>query len=580
MNANTITLSNVDTVKAVNVEVTNLKPTVTNGTINVFNATLSNLAVVSTDMLMSDMGVIDINRTTLSNVNEIFTDKITTPVIESLNDQISMSWARVLDVDSLVVRSNITILLEGSNTVTNLPTDVVRVDHASGKILDALISSNIVRMMGDGTINPALIPGLYTSDRASFVKSMDKVGIGIRNPAQKLHVYGNQVITGGSLGVGVTTPLSALHVYNDNGSMLESFRVQTVGTTDIMGIYGSNDYPVLFANSLCNIGVRKSNPTYALDVNGTGAFDRVRTQTLDSSGGTIDCSCNILANVFQTDIQQATINELYVTNNLYVPQNVSTTNATILNALTQTLSTNTITSSHSSVTVNVGMNITGSDTTLASGLVTSGTKVGLNVSEYIVAKATLTTSDQRVKKDIQESNTADDLETVLTIPVRRFKFVDNKFEPSEVHGFIAQEVEKVVPYAVRSVASVIPDIMTSATWESDRTLSGMGSDILDSLKIGDVLKVIVDDTDHCLTVRGVDVRVDHLYFVEEVPKGTTVFVYGRVVSDFKMLDMSRLIPTVFGAVKELTTKITGQQKTLDALLERVAVLEEIFNHSY
>lgn len=569
------TLSNVASVMATNVEVTNIKPTIANGTINMSHATLSNITSVATNQITSSTGTIDLAQNAMSNVAKVMTDKVTTPSIESpaVDKTLTFNWSKVVDVDSLVVRSNITILQSGTTTITNLPTDVVRLDAGTQKIADTVISSNVVRLdESTGQINSALIPALYTANRASFLRTNDKVGIGLRNPQQQLHVHGNSVVTGGYIGVGVTNPVSSLHIYDNNASVgAQAVRIESAGSVDIMGVYGSNGFPVMFMNSSCNIGVGKVNPTYRLDVNGTGAFSVVRAPVIQSPAGLIDMTYNTLSNVFDIRAAQAHIDELWVTNDIHIPSTVTAAVANMTQATIPSLSTTNVTSSSAHVSMDVALNITGYDQSLVSGAIAGGTKIGLNVSEYIASKAALSTSDRRAKTAIKESSVADDVSAVLNIPVKRFAFIDKDGQSAETVGFIAQDVETAAPFAVHNIRAAIPNVMSYASLVSDKMLGGVPATVRQNVATGDLLKILVDEVETTAEVEVV--TQDSIVFKTALPAGKTYYVYGKIVDDFKVLNSERLLPLVFNAVKDLHAKVTSQQQQLDAIVARLEKLE-------
>jgi hypothetical protein len=165
-------------------------------TINANNLYISKITSGSATSSTNINGPIDFTGSVLCNITNIKTSSLITPSITSSTNQVSFGYNKVLDVDSLIVRSNISVSFTGPNTYTNLPTNLVKLDAASGKILDQYISSNIARLMSDGTLNPALIP-VQQLPQSTLVRSTDKVGVGTRFPAQKLHVNnGNLALTG------------------------------------------------------------------------------------------------------------------------------------------------------------------------------------------------------------------------------------------------------------------------------------------------------------------------------------------------------------------------------------------------
>jgi len=495
--------------------------------------------------------------------------QVVTPSITSATGQVSMNYNRVLDIDSLVVRSNITVSIAGTATYTNLPTNLVSVDAGTGRILDQYISSNIVRLMSDGTINPALLPTV-PSGTNTLLRTTDKVGIGLRNPQQKLHVYGNQCVTGGYIGIGTIAPQAPLHVYDDNGTGVagQVFKLQEQGSADLVGIYGSggNTTPVLYINATSNVGINtlpSAGSPYSLDVSGKiHASTSVRTNALESDSGTINCQSTNFTNILG-----ANITNLTVTGTVTLPNtNLATTTAT-------SIITNTITAPVGSPNVEVtsGLFVSGLDNTYNSSgdvLVTgTGTNIGLRVSNSILGKSILTISDRRVKMNVTYSPSLDDMVTISNIPVHRFNFIETPTE--DTIGFIAQEVEQYAPYAVSTTSGPIPNVMKNAVVDDSNPfllhLDNHG------LNINDKVKLLIGDVERIATVTN---TTQSTFTVDNtLQNGSTVFVFGIIVNDFKVLENERLIPLIFNGVKLLNSTISQQQRTIQDLINRVTALE-------
>ena len=52
-----------------------------------------------------------------------------------------------------------------------------------------------------------------------------------------------------------------------------------------------------------------------------------------------------------------------------------------------------------------------------------------------------------------------------------------------------------------------------------------------------------------------------------------VFVYGRIVHDFKLINTEKLMPFVFNSVKSLYNTINDQQSIITNILQRLEKLE-------
>lgn len=526
------------------------------GLIDTTGVTLSNLNTLKTQnvevsTITSLNDYIDVSGKSLCNLTNVTTMSTVTPSISSDTGDVSFNFNRVLDVDSLVVRSNITVTFTGTNTYTNLPTDLVRLDAASGKILDSYISSNIVRLMQDGTINPALFPENSNQPRSTFMRTTDKVGIGLRNPAQKLHVHGYQCITGGRLGIGTTTPLTALHIIDEN-SGLASFRIDNNGSTDTLQVYNSNA-AVLCVTATSNVGVCTAAPAYALDVTGrVRATDGIRTNFLESDGNAaIDCRSATLSNLVGLNVAN-----LKVTQSIEVPATISSS------AVMNTVTTNTI-APYTATTINVNscaLQINGYDSTLSSlsdtqvaGDTLGLSRIGLNVTECIKARALLTTSDRRAKNDVVSSDATADFDKVMKMPVRRFAFKD--IPDVTLTGFIAQDIEEIEPTAVKTTVAPLPNVLKTAVIEDASTIKLAGHE----LKADMTVKLVVGEDSFNRKITAV--TADTFTLETPLPMASgDVFVYGEVVNDFKMLDTERLVPLLFSAIQQLTKRVMKLEK--------------------
>jgi hypothetical protein len=556
------TLSNIEHMHVDNVYVTKISGQETDKSIDMDGSSLSNLAYVRTSnvevsTITSTNPTISLDSKTLSNITQLDAMSMRIESITGKNESkdIQFNFSRILDVDSIVVRSNITVTSTGTTTYTNLPTDLVRLDGASGKILDTYIGESIVRLMNNGLLNPALLPPVATN-RNTLMHTRDRVGIGLRNPAQKLHVHGTQVITSGRLGIGHTNPTAAFDIYDENSSLC-TMTVRNEGSTDILHIDGSNATPVFYISAACNVGVRTPAPQYDLHIEGTTyASAAVRTNALESDNGTIDCRATTLSNVFT-----AHVTNLVVTNDMTLPS------VTTYTSRSHAVDTDTLRSIYNSnIVVETPLNITGYDTGLyvdhlnLYGDSTHLTRIGLRVQDAIQAKTLLTVSDRRAKRSMETMNEEENMEQVMRIGVKKFRYAEDKEDSPLIAGFIAQEVEQVVPTAVRTTTGAVPTILQEATRIADNEITWEG---MEEFTVGTLLKLVVVKAEVIVKIK--HVRENSLVLDKELPDGT-VFVYGPVVQDFKLLDTERLMPMMFSAIQHMHQNMQG-------ILDRVRALE-------
>ena len=259
--------------------------------------------------------------------------------------------------------------------------------------------------------------------------------------------------------------------------------------------------------------------------------------------------------------------------NLVVSGSMTVPAVVVASTYTEHVNTNGISTYNASdIEVSSPMHITGYSTSLYSshdqlyGSLSDYTRIGLKVDDSILADTLLTISDQRLKKDIVVSDADKDFKAVVDLPVKRFRYVDHDEE--ETLGFIAQEVEEVAPFAVRTVRGPVPTVVSNAERISDTTIlvtSNYGQIENDSF-----VKLVIAGKD---VVRKVVSRIGgEVTFDEALPEGD-VFVYGPIVDDLKLLDNDRLIPLAFNAIKKLHMEAQAQKDQMKDILTRLAALE-------
>lgn len=188
-------------------------------------------------------------------------------------------------------------------------------------------------------------------------------------------------------------------------------------------------------------------------------------------------------------------------------------------------------------------------------------------------------SDQRIKNITGRSNPATDLSTINQLQVTDYTYIDKPAKGSQqMKGFIAQEVEKLIPDAVNTMTDFIPNIYTNA---QKVTKQKNGNLLLTlnkphAMKAGDMVRLYNDRQQDCK----VEQVVNSNSFVVSGFNGSTdkVFVYGQQVNDYKSVDYDRLFSTGIGAIQELSKQVDAVKAGIQAddkeFEERVKQLEK------
>ena len=183
-------------------------------------------------------------------------------------------------------------------------------------------------------------------------------------------------------------------------------------------------------------------------------------------------------------------------------------------------------------------------------------------------------SDSRVKKKVAPVKADECLSIIRVIEPVRYHYVDVRERGSdEVMGFIAQDVRKTVPRAVKVSRGIVPNIYR------------MGS-VIKNLRGRFVLSISYQHVDlSCQRVRllnyynqslDLDVRAGNELFDNMDAFDNfqgSVFVYGTWVDDFHVLHKDALIPPIVGAVRALDSVALELAERSRILEERVEALE-------
>ncbi|AYQ31476.1 tail fiber domain-containing protein [Runella sp. SP2] len=161
-------------------------------------------------------------------------------------------------------------------------------------------------------------------------------------------------------------------------------------------------------------------------------------------------------------------------------------------------------------------------------------------------------SDARIKDIKGKSNNVQDLETLSKIEITDYQFKD-KIEKGNGHHkkVIAQQVETVYPQAVSKTTDVIPDIYRLANIQNNFVeLSNH------QLTVGEKVKLIFGEKQEVFEVEAVNEKGFKIKNNgTSLLAVTSVFVYGREVSDFRSVDYEALSTLNISATQALLKRI-------------------------
>jgi len=195
----------------------------------------------------------------------------------------------------------------------------------------------------------------------------------------------------------------------------------------------------------------------------------------------------------------------------------------------------------------------------------TNTYIAMKVDYGIWTSTITTSSDRRIKTNIREVEDGLALQQLRALPCVYYEYIDkiNKGDQSTI-GFIAQDVMEVMPMAVSIQTGVIPNemrVLEDVSWETitEKETDDEGNEtdkITYKLTIND-LEDISGNTQFRFFVNNggkeeqKDIEsLDGKSFIFE-EKWENVFLYGKEIDDFHVIDKQKIFAMAFSATQQL-----------------------------
>ena len=193
----------------------------------------------------------------------------------------------------------------------------------------------------------------------------------------------------------------------------------------------------------------------------------------------------------------------------------------------------------------------------------SGTYSAVPVSIYaggriVTATEVDVTSDRRIKDIVDTSTSASDLIRLGQIKVTDFRYKDKAVHGDDTKkGFIAQQVESVYPEAVSRTTGFLPDIYASSEvvkFDPEKHTLLVTLKNAHNLEKGDKVRLITDRAKTEAVVG--EVLSNNTFVVNDWEEATDrVFVYGKEVNDFRVVDYDRIYTLNVSATQALAARL-------------------------
>jgi hypothetical protein len=176
-------------------------------------------------------------------------------------------------------------------------------------------------------------------------------------------------------------------------------------------------------------------------------------------------------------------------------------------------------------------------------------------------------SDSRIKNVAGISNSTADLELLNKIEVVDYTYIDKVAKGDQmVKKVIAQQLETVLPAAVKKGTDVIPnvyDLAEKATFNAAKKQTTITVKKAHTFVVGDEIQLLVASGPAMKKV--VAVKNENTFVVETESELKDVFVYGKKVNDFRTVDYEAVSMLNVSATQALYKRLVELENTVAKL---------------
>ena len=141
------------------------------------------------------------------------------------------------------------------------------------------------------------------------------------------------------------------------------------------------------------------------------------------------------------------------------------------------------------------------------------------------------------------------------------------------YGFIAQELEQVIPDMVDKQKEFIPNIQKYVKYDKENKVINIGFEY--DIVVGKKLKIYREGYAEETSVIITEKVSNNSFKVDKEIESENVIIYGEEVEDFLTISKESLIPVIVSGTQELHRKITTLEEENIILKEKLNI---IMNH--
>tara|TARA_B110000003_G_scaffold206062_1_gene204944 strand:- start:260 stop:1780 length:1521 start_codon:yes stop_codon:yes gene_type:complete len=200
---------------------------------------------------------------------------------------------------------------------------------------------------------------------------------------------------------------------------------------------------------------------------------------------------------------------------------------------------------------------------------TSGHNIGLCVDNRIIAAGMYIMSDYRIKKEIKEINEDESLNIIRKIKPKRYKL---KETDKICYGFIAQEIDQIVPDIVSKCKNYISDIMIIAKVEKIDNTSKLNTNVNHTLNKDDIIRCKNSNDTNIDNIKVLEVIDDNTVIIDKIFSDSTIIICGRLVDDYHSIDHDMIMTLGISTIKKLDSEVTKLKEIIEKQQEQIELL--------
>jgi hypothetical protein len=196
-------------------------------------------------------------------------------------------------------------------------------------------------------------------------------------------------------------------------------------------------------------------------------------------------------------------------------------------------------------------------------------------SSIVVNGSIVAASDIRIKKNIIELNDDSALQKIMAISPKTYEYIDKSKGSSNIYGFIAQQINVVIPEAVSLQKEYIPNIYQYVLCNSN--LIEMQDIAMSNILNIDTKIKIIDNTENVHYCKVISRDLEYNNIVIDKIFNANIFLYGTEVDDFHVVDKQYIYTLNVCATQKIVEKLNEAKTRLMALQNRYKNLYQLSN---